>query len=74
MAPIVDRIEDVYSKQIVVKRINANEGDGPAIMQEYHIPGHPTTLIFNQHEQEVQRLIGPQPAEVIEETLQEILK
>ncbi len=73
MAPIVDGLETEYSEQIVVRRINANQGDGPAVMQNYRIPGHPTTLIFNANGQEVQRFIGPQSVETVKEALQAVL-
>ena len=73
MAPIVDGLEAQYSEQIAVKRINADEGDGPEIVRAYRIPGHPTTLIFDSQGQEVQRLLGPQPAEVVQEALQQVL-
>lgn len=73
MAPIVDGMEQSYGEQIAVKRINALEEDGPEIMQQYHIPGHPTTIIFNKAGRETQRLIGPQPAETIDEALQAAL-
>jgi thioredoxin-like negative regulator of GroEL len=73
MTPIVDGIEQQYEKQIVVKRINADVGDGPAIVRDYRIPGHPTTLIFNRSGQEMQRFLGPQSREVIQEVLQETL-
>jgi thioredoxin-like negative regulator of GroEL len=73
MRPIVDGLEEAYRGQLVVKRINANEGAGPALMQAYRIPGHPTILIFNREGEEIRRIIGPQPAEAIETVLQEIL-
>ena len=73
MAPIVDGLEAQYSEQIAVKRINADEGDGPEIVRAFRIPGHPTTLIFDSQGQEVQRLLGPQPAEVVQEALQKVL-
>ena len=73
MAPIVDGIEATYGEQIVFKRINATEGNGPEIMRVYRIPGHPTTLIFDHTGQEVERFIGPQPAEAIEAALQKTL-
>jgi len=74
MAPIVDGLEERYDNQIVVKRINANEGDGPGIMQAYRIPGHPTTLIFDRNGNEVQRFIGPQPTEAVEDILLMVLE
>ena len=73
MAPIVDGLEEQYGEQISVKRINADVGDGPEIVRAYRIPGHPTTIIFNSQGQEVQRLLGTQPAEVVQEVLQKVL-
>ncbi|MCB0212472.1 MAG: thioredoxin family protein [Anaerolineae bacterium] len=74
MKPIVDGLEQTYGEQLVFKRINAIEGNGPAIMRDYRIPGHPTTLIFDSEGQEVQRFIGPQPVEAIEDIILTIVK
>ncbi len=74
MAPIVDGLEQQYAAQLVIKRINANTGDGPTIMRDYKLLGHPTVLIFNEQGQEVTRLLGPQKRETIEITLQQLLK
>lgn len=73
MTPIVDGVEGAFSPQLVVKRINANRGDGPAVMKAYRIPGHPTTLIFSADGQEEQRFIGPQSEEVVVEAVTRIL-
>ena len=74
MTPIVDGLEQTYHGHLVFKRIDANEGDGPAIMRDYRIPGHPTTLIFDSEGQEVQRFIGPQPTETIEDVILTVVK
>lgn len=74
MTPIVDGLEQQYERQIAVQRINAAEGDGPAIMKAYHILGHPTVLIFDRQGHEVNRLIGLQPSQQIEEVLKEALE
>jgi len=73
MTPVVDGIEQTFGEQLVIKRINAAEGDGPEIMRTYHIPGHPTMLIFDQTGQEVQRLIGPQQAAAVEVLVADLL-
>jgi thioredoxin-like negative regulator of GroEL len=73
MAPIVDGLEEQYREQIVFKRINANADDGPTIARAYRIPGHPTTILFDQEGNEVQRLLGPQPMEVVEQAVQRIV-
>ena len=73
MNPIVDGIETTFSPQLAVKRIDANRGEGPAVMRAYRIPGHPTTLIFNADGQEEQRFIGPQTEDVVVEAVTRIL-
>ena len=73
MTPIVDGLESEYGDQVAFKRVNAIEGDGPAIMRGYRIQGHPTTLIFNKEGQETQRIIGPQPQEAVASALQQAI-
>jgi thioredoxin-like negative regulator of GroEL len=73
MTPIVDGLNEQYGKQITIKQVNADIGDGPKIIQLYRIPGHPTILIFDKEGEEVARLFGPQPAEIVEEALQKVL-
>ncbi len=74
MAPIVDGLEQQVGDKVAFKRINAVEGNGPAIMQAYRLPGHPVTLIFNADGRETQRFIGPQPLEVVAAELNKLLK
>ncbi len=73
MKPIVDGLEQEYGGQIAVQRINADKEDGPVIMRNYKLPGHPVLLIFNSRQQEVYRFIGPQPAGEVETELKEVL-
>lgn len=73
MTPIVDGLEVQYGQQFAFRRINANEGDGPAIMRAYRVQGHPTILIFDRLGQEAGRLIGPQSAEEIAKVLEQVL-
>ena len=69
----MDGLEQKYGDRIAFKRVNANEGDGPTIMRDYRVLGHPTLLIFDSQGQEVRRFIGPQPTETIEEVLESVL-
>lgn len=73
MAPIVDGIEQTYGDKIAVKRVNADVGEGPTIMRSYRIQGHPTTLVFDNEGQEVQRFFGPQSSETVQEVLEKII-
>jgi thioredoxin-like negative regulator of GroEL len=58
---------------LAVKRVNADVGDGPTIMRDYRIPGHPTLLLFDDQGQEIARLVGPQAEEIVEDSLQNLL-
>ncbi len=73
MKPIVDGLEKEYRDRIAFKRVNANLGDGPAIMQEYRILGHPTLLFFDAQGQEVERHIGPQTEAEMRAVLERLL-
>lgn len=73
MTPIVDGLETQYAGQIAFQRINANEGNGPAIMRAYRLQGHPTVLVIDRQGREANRFIGPQLAEQIAESLQQVL-
>jgi len=57
----------------VIKRINADIDDGPTIMRDYRILGHPTLLFFDEEGQELERLVGPQAEAVVEDSLHIIL-
>ena len=74
MTPIVDWIEEKYKGQLAVKRINAVEGDGPLIMEDYRIPGHPVTLLFDRTGKEVRRFVGPDTIENIELAVEQTLE
>ena len=74
MTPIVDGIEQKYAGQLVVKRVNAVEGNGPDIMEAYNIPGHPVTLLFDQTGTEVRRFVGPDTVENIEQAIEQMLE
>ena len=74
MTPIVDGIEEKYKGQLAVKRVNANEGNGPQIMETYNIPGHPVTLLFDSSGKEIHRIVGPATVENIEIAVEQTLE
>ncbi|RMF00362.1 MAG: thioredoxin [Chloroflexi bacterium] len=69
----MDGAEENFGPRVVFKRVNANQGDGPQIMQAYRIPGHPVTLVFDRDGNETARFIGPQPAEAVAGALNAVL-
>jgi thioredoxin-like negative regulator of GroEL len=73
MTPIVDGLEEQYQGQIAVRRIDASRDDGPKIVREYNILGHPAIILFDQHGNEQSRLLGPQKQEEIASLLEQLL-
>ncbi|MEM7031026.1 MAG: thioredoxin domain-containing protein [Chloroflexota bacterium] len=71
--PIVDGLEEQYQDQVAFVRIDAIAGDGPTIMDVYQISGHPTILLYDEAGNEVNRLFGPQPADVLDGAVQQLL-
>lgn len=69
----MDGLEEQYQDQIAFQHIDANTGEGPAIVRTYQIAGHPTILLYDNEGQEVNRLLGPQTVEALEQALQQIL-
>ncbi len=74
MHPIVNGFEERYAAQLAVQRINANEGNGPTLMRQYQLRGHPTILLFDSGGNEEARFIGIHSAEAIEAVILEIVK
>lgn len=69
----MDGLEEQYQGEVAFRYIDANIGDGPAMMDAYQIAGHPTILLYDAQGKEVARLLGPQPADVLEQALRQIL-
>lgn len=70
MAPIVDLIAEQYEGKIKVLKLNVDEN--PITPAKYGIRGIPTLILFNKGEA-VDRIIGAQPKEVVDEMLKKVL-
>lgn len=73
MTPIVNGLETEYQGQLAVQRIDANQGDGPAIVDQYSIRGHPTLLLIDREGTEIDRLLGPQAIETLEGAIEPLI-
>ncbi len=73
MMPIVNGLERKYNNRLTFQRINADKGDGPAIVRTYNILGHPTVLLFDKNGKEHQRFVGPQDAEMLQQAIESML-
>lgn len=70
MAPV---IEDLAEKMKNVKFAKVNVDENSGLSGKFKVMSIPTLIIFKQGK-EVERIIGSQPAEVIEEKLKKHLK
>ena len=57
------------TENLVTLRINAEEGEGPGIVDRWHVVGYPTMLLLQPDGTEVDRLFGFMPADELAETL-----
>ena len=73
MEPIVNGLEKEYEGRVAVRRIDANRDEGPKIVREHKILGHPTTILVDRNGKEQGRLLGPQEHEEIMALLEQVL-
>lgn len=54
---------------MVALKIDAESGEGPALVERFHVVGYPTVLVLDAQGQEIDRIFGFQPAEEFAATL-----
>ena len=54
---------------LVAIKVDAEAGEGPAIVERYHVVGYPTVLVLDAEGNEVDRIFGFLPAEEFASTL-----
>jgi len=70
MQPIVNGLEEGYGGQIAFRRVNADKDSGPSIVRAYNILGHPTMIFVDETGKEVQRFVGPQTTETLQNAIE----
>ena len=66
----MNRLEEQYSGQMDVLRVDIQSSAGRAIAGEYGVLVTPTFLFFDAQGQEIQRMVGSLDEELIERTLE----
>jgi thioredoxin-like negative regulator of GroEL len=74
MEPIVDGLEEKYSGDFKIVRVDVAKTQGKALAREYGCIGQPAYVLFDQSGQQVRRLIGAQTAETFELEIERILQ
>jgi thioredoxin 1 len=70
MAPIIDLIAEEYEGKVKVLKLNVDEN--PLTPAKYGIRGIPTLILFSKG-QALDRLIGAQPKQVVDEMLKKVV-
>lgn len=69
MEPVVNGLEDIYSTEIEVRRLNANESDGISAFKYYRLQGHPAYLLLNSDGEVLWQGLGVQPGKILQENI-----
>lgn len=73
MQPIVNGLEETYGDRVVFRRVNADKDNGPEIVRAYNVLGHPTIMLVNEKGKELQRFVGPQSTETLQDAIEKTL-
>ncbi len=68
--PIVDGLEQEFSGQARVYRLDAGEAENAQLMQQFGLRGHPTFAVLDENGRVQQTFSGPQTADTLRTALQ----
>lgn len=74
MTPIVDGLEETYGKEFTIVRVDIDTAQGKKLAREHGFIGQPTFIFFDASGQQVRRLMGPQTAETIQQSVEGVLE
>ncbi len=52
------QVGDFVNSRYISVKINGDSLEGKQLREKYHYPGYPTVILFNQHGEEIDRIIG----------------
>ena len=73
MKPIVDRLEETYGGEFKIVRIDIDRPAGVRLAREYGLVGQPGYIFFDSADEEVRRMAGPQPFDVMAQEIERLL-
>ncbi|GJM41510.1 MAG: hypothetical protein DHS20C20_17920 [Ardenticatenaceae bacterium] len=74
MTPIVNGLEEEFSGQLTVLRLNAAEAENAQLMQEYGLRGHPSFAVVAEDGNLSQTFSGSQSEEQLRQVIQNIIQ
>jgi thioredoxin-like negative regulator of GroEL len=73
MEPIVDGLEEQYSGEFKIVRVDIDTAEGKKLAKEHGFIGQPTFILFDSSAQEARRLMGPQDPDVLAREIEKLL-
>ena len=73
MEPIVDRLEEQYSREFTIVRVDTDTVQGKQLAREQGVIGQPAYVLFDRSGEQVRRLMGAQLVETFEREIERIL-
>ena len=70
IAPILEKAIHEFDNQILLAKVEVDDGDNMKIAGHYKVRGFPTIILF-QHGQEVSRFSGAKPLQFIRQFIEE---
>lgn len=70
MGPVIDALAGEYEGKVKIMKINVDEN--PQTPAQYGVRGIPTLIVFKGG-QEVQRIVGAQPKNSVEDALKKVI-
>lgn len=74
MQPIVDGLEQEFSGQISIIRLDADDPANTQLMQDLGLRGHPSFALIDAQGQITARFFGPQSEDTLREAIENNLK
>jgi putative thioredoxin len=72
IAPVLMRVVESFSGQVLLAKLEVDEGDNMKLAGKYLVRGFPTIILF-QNGEEIDRFSSARPAHFIEEFIQQAL-
>ena len=72
IAPVLARVIESFNGQVLLAKLEVDEGDNMKLAGKYRVRGFPTIILF-QNGQEIDRFSSARPAHFIEEFIQQAL-
>jgi thiol:disulfide interchange protein len=74
MEPIVDGLEEKYTRDFKIVRADVDTSQGKQLAREYGCIGQPAYVFFDRSGEQVRRLMGAQTVKTFEQEIERILE